>query len=253
AQAGLNARAMFEQPRKGYLLFNVEPAYDCWDGAAAEQALESAECVVALTPFLSEALNSRADVLLPVGAFGESAGTFVNCEGRWQSFNGVGHPVGEARPAWRVLRVLGNVLDLDGFDYNAPDEVYAAASGAIGPEKLPEAPDWKAPQWSPANDGLHRAGDVPIYAVDAMVRRAPALQETVQARDAAVAMSGATAAGLGIGDGETVTVRQGERSATLPVVVDDGVPAQSVWISAALPGSVSLGPAFGEISVERTA
>jgi NADH-quinone oxidoreductase subunit G len=253
SQGGPAARAMFQQPPKGYLLFNVEPAYDCWDGAAAGEALEQAEVVVAMTPFVSDELRSRADVLLPIGAFGESAGTYVNCEGDWQSFNGVGRPVGEARPAWRVLRVLGNVLDLDGFDYNAPDELYAAAREAIGPETMPGTPQWQAPQWQPAGGGLMRAGDVPIYAVDALVRRSEPLQQTFQARDAAAYMNAATAASAGVDDGETVTARQGGQSTTLAVVVDEAIPDDSVWIPAALPSSASLGAAFGEITVERRA
>jgi len=251
AQPGLDARAMFATPRKGYLLFNVEAEYDCWDGAEAVEALQAADCVVVMTPFVSERMKAYADVLLPIGAFGETAGTFVNCEGRWQSFSGVGRPVGEARPAWRVLRVLGNLLDLEGFDYNAPDDVYAAVREAAGPEILPEAPEWHAPSWQATQLGaLVRMGGMPIYAVDAVVRRAEALQQTVQARDAGVYVSAETASELGVEDGETVRVTQSGRSRALPLMVDDGIPAGSAWIPAGLPASAGLGPSCGEVTLE---
>ena len=116
ATAGLDARAMLEAPRKGYLLFGVEPAHDCRDGAQAMAAIDSADFVVSITPFASEATRAQADVLLPVSPFTETSGTFVNCEARWQSFAAVSRAPGNSRPGWKVLRVLGNLLELDGFE-----------------------------------------------------------------------------------------------------------------------------------------
>src|SRR5690606_11203095 len=114
------------------LLLNVEPEHDCSEPDRAVAALAAAGCVVALTPFLSPALEAHADVVLPVGTFAETAGTFVNCEGRWQGFNGIAAPVGASRPAWKVLRVLGNLLDVPEFGYEAADEIRAAVQAIAG-------------------------------------------------------------------------------------------------------------------------
>src|SRR5690606_15652269 len=124
---GLDARAMVEQPRGLYLLLNNEPTLDHAMPAAARAALSKAESVIALTAYRSAELLELADCLLPIAPFTETAGTFVNCEGRVQGFNGVVRPAGEARPAWKVLRVLGNRLGLAGFDHDSPEAVRAEA------------------------------------------------------------------------------------------------------------------------------
>ena len=112
----LNAYEMFAQPRKAYVLLGVEPDLDCHNPQQAVAALKAAALVVALTPFSDGAVREYADVLLPITPFSETSGTFVNTEGRAQSFNGVVRPFGDARPAWKVLRVLGNLLSLPGFE-----------------------------------------------------------------------------------------------------------------------------------------
>src|SRR6185503_4195276 len=114
--SGLHAGQMLSQPMKALLLLNVEPVHDAADPAAARAALEGSGLVVALTPFLDAAVDN-ADVLLPIAPFSETAGTFVNAEGQAQSFHGVVRPYADARPAWKVLRVLGNLLGLQGFDH----------------------------------------------------------------------------------------------------------------------------------------
>ncbi|HEY5790739.1 MAG TPA: NADH-quinone oxidoreductase subunit NuoG, partial [Gammaproteobacteria bacterium] len=195
---GLDARAMLEQPRRGYLLLGVEPQADCWDPQAARTALSAAAQVVALTPFVSPELLELADVLLPVAGFAESSGTFVNLGGSWQSWEGAVAPPGEARPAWKVLRVLGNQFGLDGFGYEAPGEVLAALRAACGELTADNAP---ASEVKPAPvrlpDGLLRVGEVPIYAGDALVRRAQALQRTPDAVTACIRLAPADAARLG--------------------------------------------------------
>ena len=129
---GRNLAEMQDQPLAGLLLLNVEPEHDCADGRRAVAALEAAGFVLALSPYLSPALEAHADVVLPVGTFAETAGTFVNCEGRWQSFNGVAAPVGASRPAWKVLRVLGNLLQVPDFDYESAEDVRAVVHGLAG-------------------------------------------------------------------------------------------------------------------------
>ncbi len=125
-QGGLNAREMIEQPRKAYLLWNVEPDYDVANPAATARALQAADTVIACSVYRNGALD-YADVILPITPFTETAGTFINCEGRVQSFNGTVRPAGEARPGWKVLRVLGNLLGLEGFEYETSDQVRSEA------------------------------------------------------------------------------------------------------------------------------
>ena len=109
-EGGLNAAAMIEQPRKAYVTLNLEPELDLANPAAAMAALDGAQLVVALTSFDSPSLRQAADVMLPIAPFTETSGTFVNCEGRAQSFTAVAKPLGDVRPGWKVLRVLGNLL-----------------------------------------------------------------------------------------------------------------------------------------------
>ena len=105
------------------MLVNVEPDTDILATDDTVSKISSQNFTVALTPFVSEALLEAADLLLPVGTFAETSGTYVNVAGTWQSFGGVASPVGEARPAWKVLRVLGNLVEADGFEYVTSDDV----------------------------------------------------------------------------------------------------------------------------------
>ncbi len=266
AAPGLDARSMFDRSLKGWLLVNVEPEFDAADPARALAALKQADCVVALTPYAGESMLEYADILLPISPVTETSGTFVNAEGRWQSFGGVVPPVGEARPAWKVLRVLGNLFNLPGFDYLSTEEVRDALRRAVGHAQAsntaewstPSAPGAAAPASAAAPDStapagtVMRVGHVPIYAGDNIVRRAGALQQTADARDAAAARtSRALAQRLGLEDGCLILVKQGTGSAELRLVVDDRVAGECVLVPAGLPETRGLGPAFGPVTLER--
>ncbi len=185
--AGLDAHGMLTSPRSVYLLFGLEPDHDLADGALAEQALKAADTVICFTPFVTERLLECADVLLPIGTFAETAGTFVNVEGRWQSFAAAASLVGDARAGWRILRALGNELDLPDCEYQSAAEISAALANEIGQVEANNDYQGRADvNLQPVTvDAM--ALDVPIYAVDAVVRRGTALQKThvaVQTRDA---------------------------------------------------------------------
>jgi NADH-quinone oxidoreductase subunit G len=185
--AGLDAHGMLTSPRSIYLLFGLEPDHDLADGALAEQALKAADTVICFTPFVTERLLECADVLLPIGTFAETAGTFVNVEGRWQSFAAAASLVGDARAGWRILRALGNELDLPDCEYQSAEEVSAALANEIGQVEANNDYQGRADvNLQPVTvDAM--ALDVPIYAVDAVVRRGTALQKTrvaAQTRDA---------------------------------------------------------------------
>ena len=169
---------MLASPVKALLLLNVEPEFDCVDGVAALNALTDAEFVVTLSPWLTSSAAEHADVILPIGTFAETSGTFVNVEGTWQSFQGVAQPVGEARPAWKVLRVLGNLLKAPDFDYQSSEDVCEELR-AETMAKLPEG----APNLEAASAVSVKPSDlsVPLNSVDALVRRAESLQRTCNA------------------------------------------------------------------------
>jgi len=184
-RAGFDARAMLETPRSAYILFGIEPTKDLAEGDGSLPALRGA-AVVAFTAFVSDDLLDVADVLLPIGTFAETAGTFVNAEGRWQSFDAAADAIGEARPGWRVLRVLGNELELPSCDYRTPSDIAAALERELGAAReLDPADTGYKGSFAVSGRAVSMAGvdlDVPIYAIDAVVRRAEALQQTVLGR-----------------------------------------------------------------------
>ncbi len=248
----VNASAMFEHPLKGYLLMGVEAELDCADPVAAINGLQSAECVVVLTSFVSEQMQRYADVLLPISPFSETSGTFVNIEGRWQSFAGAVAPLGESRPAWKILRVLGNLFDLEGFEYISSEQVrdeLKASSGQIEPSA---EVGWRCPaDFTTPTGHLHRIGEVPIYATDPLVRRSRPLQETMDAKAAAVYINGSVAASLGVTGGDRVKVTQGTGSVELPVVIDEQVANGCAVIPGAMPETVNLGALHGPVEIEK--
>ncbi|KAF0283683.1 NADH-quinone oxidoreductase subunit NuoG [Spiribacter roseus] len=248
ATDGLDAAAMLATPRQGYILMNAEPEHDFFDGETATRALAAAEAVVALSAYDSPALREHADVLLPIATLGETAGTLVNAEGRWQTFAGVGYPQGDARPAWRLLRVLGNVLDLEGFNYQAPDEIHhelQRLSEGTGVAR-PSAP---IAAQTPAPSELTRIGYPAMFGVDPLTRHAASLQQTDHAAPARAVMNPVDAGRLGVSEDDAVHVRQSGAARRLPVAVSDAVPAGSVWIPAGVEGSAGLGALMGAIEV----
>jgi NADH-quinone oxidoreductase subunit G len=187
ASAGLTAREMLTAPLRAYVLLGgLEPSLDTLQ-AESLRTLARAQFVVAITPFASEEVKAIAHVMLPMATFAESSGTYVNCEGVWQSQAGAAAPLGEARPGWKVLRVLGNLLGLEGFAYQSSQEVRAevhAACAGLAPAGYHGTHAVKLPaNGVPAESAV--LTDVPTYQVDALVRRAPSLQRTREGRTAA--------------------------------------------------------------------
>ena len=175
---------MLAEPLRAYVLLGgVEPSLDTL-APDSVRTLARAEFVVAITPFVSEELKAIAQVLLPMGTFAETSGTYVNCEGVWQSQAGAAAPVGEARPLWKVLRVLGNLLGLEGFDYQSSEEVLAevrAACEGVQASGYQGAHSVRLPAHGAAEDAATLT-DIPMYQTDALVRRAPSLQRTREGR-----------------------------------------------------------------------
>jgi NADH-quinone oxidoreductase subunit G len=252
AVTGLNAREMLDMPRRGYLLLGVEPEYDCADAGTAVAAMAGADFVVALGPWAGEAMKSRADVLLPTAPCMETSGTFVNAEGRWQSFPAATSPWANSRPAWKVLRVLGNLLGLAGFDYESSEEVRDELRRRLEGASLADQRRSGAVATPPAaRQSLERIGDVAIHGADALVRRAAPLQATPDARSAMVArLCASQAAHSGVSAAASVKLTQAGRSVTVPLAIDERVPAGCLWLPAATPAAAGLGPSFGPIDIE---
>ena len=251
---GLHAGQMLNQPMKALLLLNTEPVLDAADAAAARSALAGSGLVVAMTPFkdLDLGLADVADVLLPIAPFTETAGTFVNAEGRVQSFHAVVKPLGDARPAWKVLRVLGNMLGLPGFDQETAEDVLAQALGdtATIAARLDNR-SITAIDVTPFTTGLQRIADVPIYATDAIVRRATSLQLTADARPPQAGLPTALWQRLRLQSGDKVLLEQGGAALVMDALEDATLAPDTVRVAAGHPATASLGAMFGAIAVEK--
>ncbi|RXZ44854.1 NADH-quinone oxidoreductase subunit NuoG [Crenobacter cavernae] len=250
--AGLDAGRMIASPRKAYVLFNAEVEADSYDGQASVAAMKAAETVIAFTAFKGEGLLDYADVLLPIAPFSETAGSFVNMEGKLQTFNGVVRPLGETRPGWKVLRVLGNLLSLPGFEQNTAEDVRNEFVGQFGDgsAKLSNAVSGVALTQAAVN-GLARVGEVPVYQLDAIVRRAPSLQQTRHAQSPVASANPAVLAAAGLADGEVALVRQGAAEVRIVVKADAGLPEGVLRLAAAHPATAQLGGMFDPIELKR--
>jgi NADH-quinone oxidoreductase subunit G len=226
---------------------------DAADASAAAAALKGSGLVVALTAF-KDVATEFADVLLPIAPFTETSGTFVNAEGRVQSFTGVVKPLGDARPAWKVLRVLGNLLGLDGFAQSSSEEVRAQALGDLSTvaTRLDNSPSvTPSLAAAPVAAGLERVADVPIYAADSLVRRAASLQLTADAREPVAGLPTVLWQALGLQPGDKVVVAQGDAVTLLAAREDSTLAPTAVRIAAGHPSTRALGPMFGPLTVEK--
>ena len=248
------AIAQFTQAKKAYVLLNVEPELDCANPQLARSALDKAEMVVVMSPYRHG--MDYADVLLPIAPYSETSGTFVNAEGRAQGFNGTVKPLGDTRPAWKVLRVLGNLLGLDNFAYESSEDIrnevlgVKTLDGLDLSQRLSNNAD--IPLHTPqTSTEIQRVADVPIYFSDAIARRSESLQQTVDAQAPKVKLSANLAQSLGVSAGSLVRVTQGTGSVTLPCAIESGLPNNVVRLAAAHTTTAALGSMFGSIKVEK--
>ncbi len=250
---GANAQQMTAQPLKAYVLLGVEPELDMHNPRQAIAAMKQAEFVVALSAYQHTA-TAYAQVLLPIAPFTETAGTFINTEGRAQSFQGVVQPLGETRPAWKVLRVLGNLLGLTGFDHQSADDVRLEALG-LDNKNINKNNNLSVTLANalPAASGLQRIAETPIYAADAIARRAPSLQKTRDGQLPLASLNRALADKLGLRDGDSVRVSQGGGDAVVGYLMDDKLPADCIRLAAACVETSALGASSAELTATRVA
>src|SRR5712671_7893669 len=222
--------------KKALLLLNAEPELDCANPAAAMAAMAKAEFVVSLSAFRTGA--EYANVVLPIGAFTETAGSFVSTEGRLQSFHATVNPPGETRPGWKVLRVLGSMLGLPGFELDTVEQVRAAClTGKDVSSLLSNKINVVEEKNKTAAGGIQRIADVPIYFADPLVRRSPPLQRTPDARAPRAWMNAKLMARLGVAANQKVLVQQEQGTAKLAAALDDRLPDDCVRVSAAHPST----------------
>ncbi|HWH47743.1 MAG TPA: NADH-quinone oxidoreductase subunit NuoG [Burkholderiales bacterium] len=258
--AGLNAAQMLIQPRRAYLILHAEADLDTFDPRTARAAMHAAELVVVISPFRQRAAD-YAQVLLPVSPFTETPGTFVNTEGRVQSFQAAVRPLGETRPAWKVLRVLGTLLDLPGFAFDDIEQLRAewqSSAGDLASRLSNEIDGMPATiaQVRSAGSGraeFERIAEVPIYHADAIVRRAESLQQTRDAQVGTAWLAGSLIDRLGLRPGDRLRVMQGGGEATLPFGRDDSLPADCVRLPSGCRETAGLGAMFGPLQLERAA
>ena len=197
----------------------------------------------------------KAGELLPLGLYAETAGSFVNTEGRLQSFNGAVQAPGMARPGWKILRVLGNLFNLDGFDYESAEEIrgeLAEGINRVTDSHTNQA--WQLPDQLPASATaqLERVTFIPTNSLDPLVRHADALQSTFDVADGSAHVHPQTAERLGLESQSRVRIRNGSGSAELPVVLDELLATDCVLIHATHPDAIELGGWFGDIELQRS-
>jgi NADH-quinone oxidoreductase subunit G len=245
ATKGRHALDMLRQPRKAYLLFGVEPEFDCLDGAAAA-AVRTADFVVMMTAFKPSPYRTRAveyaDVWLPLAPFTETDGSFVNIEGRSQSFAAAAALLGESRPGWKILRMLGHLMGLPGFEQSDIGEVRQELHQPVAATAAPAfALPPEDPAMTPASGQLMRLAEIPMYTVDPIVRRAPALQITADNPPPSARLNAAQAGKLGFQGGASVQVVMSQGVARLDLVLDERVPDGCVLVPAGYPETAMLG------------
>ena len=245
---GLNAATMLAQPQSAYILLNVEPELDCHNPRQAIAAMNKADFVVALTPFQSRAVD-YADVILPITPFTETSGSFINTEGRLQSFHASVKPFAEARPAWKVLRVLGNLVSASGFDQDTSEQVRDEAQKVL--PTLSNEVSGISVNPNVGGAALERVSDVPIYFADPLARRSMPLQQAPSSAAPKAFMNDALIQKLGFVAGQLVKVTQEGGEALIELANDNHLPDGCVRVAAAHASTADLGSMFGAISVER--
>ncbi|MFO1290192.1 MAG: NADH-quinone oxidoreductase subunit NuoG [Nitrosomonas sp.] len=256
-EVGLNAIQMLNAEAvsacKAYILVNLEPEYDTYDPQSALERIKGAEFVVSLSSYKGN-ITDYADVILPIAPFTETSGTFINTEGRVQSFNGVVSPLAEARPAWKVLRVLANLLELKGFDYETSEQVCTELLSDYGnvADHLNNRINEFTVNLNEANvNGIERIGEVNIYQSDPIVRRASSLQLTRDAHYPRAIISPSLMEKLGLRVGDKITIKQGVGESQLEVEQSESIPDNCIRIASAFNQTATLGGMFGEVSVKR--
>jgi NADH-quinone oxidoreductase subunit G len=251
-KSGMNAKNMLvEEPLSAYLLYDVEPGLDAQRSGEALQSLKSADFVVQCATFVSDEAKNYADVLLPIAHYTENSGTYISCEGRVQAARAAAAPIGEARPGWKVLRVLGNYLELEGFDH--VDLADVQDDLVLGDEQIISQRGAKLDNCPVKfdNKAIYRYVETPMYRLDATLRHAAALQQTADTPKPGLGLNQQMLTNLSLKAGDQVSIRQGEREAKLPLILDTRLPDNQAFIPAGFVETCTFS-GYEAITLERT-
>lgn len=249
AEPGLNVQEALNAKLKAYFLMGVEPGYDFANPYGARQSMLGAEFVVLLSAFNHESMRDYADVILPIAPYAETSGTYVNLNNLWQTVKGAMPPFAEARPAWKILRVLGNLLQCDGFDYTSTEDVLTEVKEQLTMTGTVDYSPYYPESLPSISDSLVRVGEWPLYRSDAIVRNVADLQQCAASEVACIRMHPSTAERLKLA--EVATVSQSDIEITLPLIRDERIASDVVWIANAMPETVDLGHSFAAITIKR--
>ncbi len=249
AEPGLDVQAALNAKLKGYFLMAVEPGFDFANPYGARQSMLAAEFVVMMSAFNHESMLDYADVILPTAPFAETSGTYINVNKTWQTVKGALAPLGEARPGWKILRVLGNLLHCKDFEYTSTGEILAEINSIVAMTSEQSYSPYYPESLPVIKQDLVRVGEWPLYRVDAIVRNARELQLCASSESACIRIHPSTADRLNLED--IATVSQGDIEITLPLKRDERIAADVVWVANAMPETVDLGHSFAAITIKR--
>ncbi len=248
--SGMNASQILSGGTDTLMVVGAELEFDAANSAQAREALADQK-VIAVVSHMSDVLASTADVILPCGVIAETSGTLVNNQGDVQSFTGVVPPPGESRPAWKILRVLGNLVDVDGFDYLDSHDVRNELLGDQTQLPVSNVMSEGADQPRHLVSGIQRIGDVPMYSIDSVVRRSSSLQHTPDSFKGQARIASDLAEQIQLGASGRIRVTQEAATVEIEAIADDSVASQCVWLPIGVAETALLGNGFAAISVEK--
>lgn len=247
-----NSLQMWQQSLRAYVLMGLDALHDTAVPVIAKQALKRASFVVALHSFDSEFLRQTADVILPMACFTETSGTFVGIDKQWQQFAGAVAPRGDSRPAWKILRVLGNVSHVEGFDYISSQDVVDEVR-----QMRAERHDKSVPPYIPdsltVESDLMMISEVPMYRTDALLRHSEALQKTPETQRIQFArINRKEAEKHGLNHQTPLTLTQQDSVVRLPLEIDDSIADGCVYVATTTDAASRLVSLFGQVSVSQS-
>ncbi|KTC91712.1 NADH-quinone oxidoreductase subunit NuoG [Fluoribacter dumoffii] len=246
---GMDVQTALNNKLKAYVLLGVEPGFDFANPYGARQSMLAAEFVVLISAYNHESMHDYADVILPMAPYAETSGTYVNVDNTWQTVKGALTPHGDARPAWKILRVLGNLLQCNGFEYLSTEDILTEIRNCVAITTEQEYKPYYPESLPMINQSLVRVGEWPLYRSDAIVRNSKELQLCAAAESACIRINPLTADRLKLED--VATVSQGDIEITLPLKRDERIAADVVWVANAMPETVDLGHSFAAITIKR--
>jgi len=245
-----DTQSMWQQNLRSYVLMGVEPELDCANPLEAKRALQQASMVISMNSYVTDEILAYSDVILPITPFSETSGTFVGIDGQWQSFTGAVSAKGDSRPAWKVLRVLGNMANLKEFDYVSSQDVREEVQDHLNMMTAANKNNY-LPTDLNVDSGLMTISEIPMYQTDAIVRRSSALQGTAENQAASIArMNMAEAEKQGVSEAKGIAITLGDNTISMPFAIDNDIADGCIYLAAGIAETSTLGAMFANVTVE---